>query len=75
MNAPLNHHTGTIRHYNTTRGFGFVRDQAGNDYFFHVRSTVALDEAELHAGLPVQFRVGKGRDGRPCALDVAPVPA
>lgn len=55
--------TGTIQRIYEDKGFGFIRDDAGNDYFFH-RSAVAGERFEdLRQGARVQFDVGEGPKG------------
>lgn len=51
---------GTVRRYDTERGFGFIRmDGTDIDLFVH-RSAAGRD---LHEGEVVEFRVGQGQKG------------
>ena len=63
--------TGTVKTFNSERGFGFItRDAGGTDIFFHVDQ---VDESieELFRGQRVFFEVGLSpRSGRPEARDV-----
>jgi CspA family cold shock protein len=63
--------TGTVKTFNTERGFGFItRDAGGNDIFFHVDQ---VDESveELFRGQRVSFEERLSpRSGRPEARDV-----
>jgi cold shock protein len=45
---------GTIKRVVKDKGFGFIRDERGNDYFFH-RSSVAGDFTRLNEGQQVAF--------------------
>jgi CspA family cold shock protein len=45
---------GTIKRVVKDKGFGFIRDERGNDYFFH-RSSVAGDFTRLAEGQQVAF--------------------
>jgi cold shock protein len=63
--------TGTVKTFNSERGFGFItRDTGGTDIFFHVDQ---VDESieELFRGQRVSFEEGLSRrSGRPEARDV-----
>jgi cold shock protein len=55
--------TGTVKNINEDKGFGFIRDETGKEYFFH-RSAVSGDEFEdLRQGDRVEFDVGQGPKG------------
>ena len=45
---------GTIKRLVRDRGFGFIRDQAGQEWFFH-RSAVQSSFDQLKEGQPVSF--------------------
>lgn len=45
---------GTIKRVVKDKGFGFIRDDRGNDYFFH-RSSVDGDFTSLNEGQQVAF--------------------
>lgn len=55
--------TGTIRTIRADKGFGFIKDAAGKEYFFH-KSAVQGEELEnLREGESVQFDLGEGPKG------------
>jgi len=55
--------TGTIARLQVEKGFGFIRDGAGQDYFFH-RSAVSGERIKnLREGDSVEFTVGQGPKG------------
>ena len=58
--------TGTIKFFNTTKGFGFITLEDGNDIFFHISE---VNGPEPKDGDKVEFEVGEGRKG-PCAVRV-----
>lgn len=60
---------GTVKFFNTDRGYGFIEpDAGGSDMFFHV-SQIA-DGIKLREGDRVQFEIGESR-GKPAAQRVA----
>jgi len=55
--------TGTIRTIRADKGFGFIKDPGGKEYFFH-RSAVQGEALEdLREGDSVEFDVGEGPKG------------
>ena len=55
--------TGTIRTLRVDKGFGFIKDEAGKEYFFH-RSAVHDGELEdLQEGDAIEFDAGQGPKG------------
>ncbi|TYO89168.1 cold-shock protein [Oceanicella actignis] len=64
--------TGTVKWFNSTKGFGFIQpDEGGNDVFLHVS---ALERAGLSApadGQKIEYDLERGRDGRSSAGNVA----
>ena len=63
--------TGTVKRFDTNRGFGFITpDGGGDDVFVHL-SQVASGKV-LREGQRVSFVMGIGSKGRPQAQDVQP---
>jgi cold shock CspA family protein len=62
--------TGTIRTLNADRGFGFIRGEDGNEYFFH-RSELrgGLNFEQLRQGQRVSFQPRESDKG-PRAADI-----
>jgi CspA family cold shock protein len=55
--------TGSIRTIRAEKGFGFIKDSAGTEYFFH-RSAVQGEELDnLREGDSVEFDLGEGPKG------------
>ena len=55
--------TGTIRTLRTDKGFGFIKDSAGKDYFFHQSAVQGEGIDDLREGDSVEFEVGDGPKG------------
>ena len=60
--------SGELVQWNNKGGYGFVRDDAGRDYYVHI-SKVAGD-SRPHIGDRLSFEEAAGRKGRPSAIDV-----
>ncbi|WP_134726996.1 cold-shock protein [Paracoccus luteus] len=62
---------GTVKWFNTTKGFGFIQPENGKrDVFLHVS---ALERAGLQApadGQAVTYDLETGRDGRESAINI-----
>jgi CspA family cold shock protein len=64
--------TGTVKWFNERKGFGFiVPDEGGDDLFFHHSEIQSEGGAALAEGQKVEFEVGTGIKGRPCATKVS----
>jgi len=64
--------TGTVKWFNSTKGYGFITpDDGGNDLFVHHSDVQTSGHASLNEGQKVEFEVGEGQKG-PCAKNVVP---
>jgi CspA family cold shock protein len=54
--------TGTIKKV-TDKGFGFITDTQGQEYFFHQSGLQGVSFDELREGQSVEFEVGQGPKG------------
>ncbi|PTV93456.1 CspA family cold shock protein [Rhodobacter aestuarii] len=66
--------TGTVKFFNTTKGFGFIAiEGASRDVFVHISAVERSGLRSLNEGEKVSFDVETGRDGREsaCALALA----
>jgi cold shock protein len=61
--------TGTIRTLRVDKGFGFIKSEAGQDYFFHQSAIYGEGIADLREGDGVEFEVADNPKG-PRAVDV-----
>lgn len=60
--------SGELVQWNNKGGYGFVREDAGRDYYVHISSLT--DGGRPKLGDKVSFDIGKGRNGRPAAVQV-----
>ena len=63
---------GTVKWFNTSRGYGFIQPEAGNDVFVH--ASAIQDGGALEDGQAVEFDITQGQKG-PQAANVRPVVA
>ena len=63
--------TGTVKFYNSTKGFGFITpDQGDRDAFVHVTALERAGIAGLGDGQKVSYDLEIGRDGRESAINL-----
>lgn len=55
--------TGTIARLQVEKGFGFIKDDKGQDYFFHRSAVVGEAMDNLREGDSVEFTAGQGPKG------------
>ena len=55
--------TGTIQTVRADKGFGFIKDGAGKEYFFHHTAVQDARLDDLREGESVEFDVGQGPKG------------
>lgn len=64
--------TGTVKWFNTTKGFGFIApDEGGKDVFVHISAVERSGLTGLPDGQKVSYELQAGRDGRESAVDLA----
>jgi CspA family cold shock protein len=64
--------TGTVKWFNSEKGYGFiVADDGGADMFVHHSEVKTEGYANLDEGQKVEYTVGQGKKG-PCATNVVP---
>jgi len=62
---------GTVKFYNSTKGFGFITpDQGGKDAFVHVSAVERAGLSSLNDGQKLSYDVESGRDGRESAINL-----
>ena len=54
---------GTVKFFNSEKGFGFITREGGSDLFVHHTNIVGTGYRSLEDGQTVEFEVGQGRKG------------
>lgn len=54
---------GTVKWFNSSKGFGFISRQNGEDVFVHVSALQSCPGQTLQEGQAVEFSVTKGKKG------------
>ena len=65
---------GTVKWFNTKKGFGFIEpEDGGKDVFVHISAVEASGLASLEDNQKVTYELEEGRDGRQMAADLKAV--
>ena len=63
---------GTVKWFNSTKGFGFIAPEGGTkDVFVHISALERSGLSTLDDNQAVTFDVEAGRDGRESAVNIA----
>ena len=63
--------TGTVKWFNTEKGFGFIEpEQGGKDVFVHIRAVERSGMTGLADNQKVGYELETGRDGRTSAVNL-----
>lgn len=63
--------TGTVKWFNTTKGYGFIEpSEGGKDVFVHISQVERSGLTGLADNQKVEFELIDGKDGRQMAADI-----
>ncbi len=63
--------TGTVKWFNTTKGYGFVApDSGGKDVFVHISAVQKAGLRTLNEGQKIAFEVEAQQNGRAAAVNI-----
>jgi len=63
--------SGTVKWFNTTKGYGFIApDEGGKDVFVHISAVERSGLTGLADNQKVEYELRDGRDGRKMASDL-----
>ncbi|GAA6189208.1 cold-shock protein [Litorivita sp. NS0012-18] len=63
--------SGTVKWFNTTKGYGFIEPETGgSDVFVHISAVERSGLTGLSDNQKVEFELTEGRDGRKMAGDL-----
>ena len=62
---------GTVKFFNTTKGFGFIQpDDGSKDAFVHISAVERAGMSSLNEGQKVSYDLETGRDGKVSATNL-----
>ncbi len=63
---------GTVKWFNSAKGFGFIEPEDGSkDAFVHISAVEQAGLSSLNEGQKVQFELQSGRDGKSSAENLS----
>jgi CspA family cold shock protein len=63
---------GTVKFFNTDRGYGFITNEAGGkDAFVHISAVERSGMTSLREGQKLSYELETGRDGKVSAANLA----
>jgi CspA family cold shock protein len=64
--------TGTVKFFNTDRGYGFITNEAGGpDAFVHITAVEQAGMGTLNEGQKVSYELETGKNGKSSAVNLA----
>jgi CspA family cold shock protein len=66
--------TGTVKFFNTAKGFGFIRpDDGSKDVFVHVSAVERAGLGSINEGQKLSYELERGNDGKSSATELKAV--
>ncbi|WP_119307725.1 cold-shock protein [Cohaesibacter haloalkalitolerans] len=63
--------TGTVKFFNTTKGYGFIEpEEGGKDAFVHISAVERSGLSTLNEGQKVSYELETGRNGKVSAVNL-----
>ena len=65
---------GTVKWFNTQKGYGFIQaEEGGSDVFVHISAVQKAGLQTLNEGQRVAFETERGRNGKIAAIHLRPM--
>ena len=65
---------GTVKWFNTQKGYGFIQaEEGGSDVFVHISAVQKAGLQTLNEGQRVAFETDRGRNGKIAAINLRPM--
>ena len=66
--------TGTVKWFNTTKGYGFIAPEEGDtDVFVHISAVQNSGMTDLKEGQQVSYELEEGKNGKTAAVNLKAV--
>ncbi|MBL6604639.1 MAG: cold-shock protein [Alphaproteobacteria bacterium] len=66
--------TGTVKWFNTTKGYGFIAPEDGStDVFVHISAVQNSGMTDLQEGQQVEYELEAGKNGKTAAVNLKAV--
>ena len=62
---------GTVKWFNTQKGYGFIQPEDGSkDVFVHISAVERAGLGSLHEGQKISYQLERGQQGKTSAVDL-----